>query len=80
MLTSGAGNEPILDLEDYASIETSHDGQDEFSPHVDIGNGKEVPKARVLRELERVTFSKVPGSTDVTIRTYTTDFIYFYVY
>lgn len=64
MLTSGAGNEPILDLEDYASIETSHDGQDEFSPHVDIGNGKEVPKARVLRELERATFSKVPGSTD----------------
>ena len=31
---------------------------------IDIGNGKEVPKARVLRELERTTFSKVPGSTD----------------
>ena len=48
MLTSGAGDEPILNLEDYASIETSCNGQGKFSPHVDIGNGKEVPKAHVL--------------------------------
>ena len=58
------GEEPILDLEDHASIETSWDGRGQFSPLVDIGNGKEVPKARILRELERATFSKVPGSTD----------------
>ena len=58
------GNDPVLDLEDHASIETSCDGQGKFSPLVDIGNEKLVPKARVLRELERATFSKVPGSTD----------------
>ncbi|KAI9431976.1 hypothetical protein H4582DRAFT_1821850 [Lactarius indigo] len=58
------GEGPLLDLEDHASIETSRDGQGEFSPLIDIGNGKEVPKARILRELERATFSKVPGSTD----------------
>ncbi|KAN0128293.1 hypothetical protein V8E53_013877 [Lactarius tabidus] len=28
------------------------------------GKGERFPKARVLRELERATFSKVPGSTD----------------
>jgi hypothetical protein len=40
--------DPILDLEDHASIETSHDGQGEFDPHIDIGNVKVVPKACVL--------------------------------
>lgn len=63
-LKLGKGEDPILDLEDHASIETSRDGRGKFSPLIDIGNGKEVPKARVLRELERATFSKVPGSTD----------------
>ena len=63
-LRLGEGEDPILDLEDHASIETSRDGQGEFDPHIDIGSGKVVPKARVLRELERTTFSKVPGSTD----------------
>ena len=58
------GDEPILDLEDHASIETSRDGRGQFSPLVDIGNGKEFPKAHVLRELERATFSTVPGPTD----------------
>jgi hypothetical protein len=46
------------------SIETSCDGQGKFSPHVNIGNGKVIPKAHVLRELERAMFSKLPGSTD----------------
>ncbi|KAF8269211.1 hypothetical protein EI94DRAFT_1799494 [Lactarius quietus] len=64
VLTSGKGNDPILDLEDHASIETSQDRQGKFSPLVDIGNGKTVPKACILRELERATFSNVPGSTD----------------
>ncbi len=54
----------MLDLEDHASIETSRDGQGKFNLLIDIGDGKVVPKARVLRELERATFSKVPGSTD----------------
>ena len=58
------GDEPILDLEDHASIETSRDGRGQFSPLVNIGNGKEVPKACVLQELERATFSTVPGSMD----------------
>ena len=58
------GDEPILDLEDHTSIKTSHDGQGQFSPLVNIGNGKEVPKAHVLWELERATFSTVPESTD----------------
>jgi hypothetical protein len=58
------GEDPILDLEDHASIETSCDGRGQFSLLVNIENSKEVPKARVLRELERATFSKVPGSTD----------------
>ena len=58
------GDEPILDLEDHTSIETSHNGQGQFSPLIDIGNGKEVPKARILQELERASFSKVPGLTD----------------
>ncbi|KAF8262077.1 hypothetical protein EI94DRAFT_1705043 [Lactarius quietus] len=38
--------------------------QGKFSPFIDIENGKEVPKARVLCKLERATFSKVPGSID----------------
>ena len=58
------GNDPVLDLEDHASIETSRDGRGEFSLLVDIGNGKLVPKACILRELERASLSKVPGSTD----------------
>ena len=61
---TGEGKDPILDLEDHASIETSRDGQGKFDPLIDIGHGKVAPKARVLRELERTTFSKVPGSTD----------------
>ena len=48
MLTSNEGDDPVLNLEDHASIETSCDGQGEFSPLVDIGNGKLIPKARVL--------------------------------
>ena len=64
VLRMGKGDDPILDLEDHASIETSRDGRGDFSPLVDIRNGKEVPKACVLCELERATFSKVPGSTD----------------
>ncbi|KAH9068269.1 hypothetical protein EDB83DRAFT_2222807, partial [Lactarius deliciosus] len=61
---------PLLDLEDHASIETSRDGRGKFSPLINIEDSsassdrKMVPKARVLRELERATFSKVPGSTD----------------
>ncbi|KAH9032123.1 hypothetical protein EDB85DRAFT_1890789 [Lactarius pseudohatsudake] len=58
------GEGPLLDLEDHASIETSRDGQGEFSPLIGMGDGKEISKARVLRELERATFSRVPGSTD----------------
>ncbi|KAH9034598.1 hypothetical protein EDB85DRAFT_1863906 [Lactarius pseudohatsudake] len=58
------GEGPLLDLEDHASIEMSRDGQGEFSPLIGIGDGKEISKARILRELERATFSKVPGSTD----------------
>ncbi|KAF8264612.1 hypothetical protein EI94DRAFT_1703093 [Lactarius quietus] len=64
LLNPGEGNDPVLDLEDHASIKTSHDGQGKFSPFIDIGNGKEVPKAHALRKLERATFSKVPGSID----------------
>ena len=64
MLTSNKGNDPVLDQEDHASIETSRDGRGKFSPLVDIGNGKLVPKARILRELESASLSKVPGSTD----------------
>ncbi len=36
---------------DHASIDTSRDGRGKFNPLVDVGNGKMVPKARVLREL-----------------------------
>ncbi|KAH9016244.1 hypothetical protein EDB84DRAFT_1567344 [Lactarius hengduanensis] len=69
-LTLGEGEGPLLDLEDHASIETSRDGRGMFSPLINIEDSsassdrRMVPKARVLRELERATFSKVPGSTD----------------
>ncbi|KAH9020543.1 hypothetical protein EDB83DRAFT_2432480 [Lactarius deliciosus] len=63
-LELGEGEGPLLNLEDHASIETSCDGQGEFSPLIGIRDGKEISKARVLHELERATFSKVPGSTD----------------
>jgi len=60
----GEGDSPLLDIEDHASIETSRDGRRNFNPLVDVGNGNMVSKARVLRELERAMFSRVPGSTD----------------
>lgn len=60
----GEGESPLLDLEDHAAIETSCNGQGKFNPLVDVGNGKMVPKPRVLCELERAMFSKIPGSTD----------------
>jgi hypothetical protein len=44
----GEGDGPLLDMEDHASIETSRDGHGKFTPLVDVGNGKMVPKARVL--------------------------------
>ena len=56
-------NEP-LSLADHVDIEETRDGRGKHNPFVDVGNGKMVSKARVLRELERSTFSKVPGSTD----------------
>lgn len=60
----GEGDSPLLDLEDHASIETSRDDRGKFNPLVDVGSGKMISKARVLRELERAMFSRVPGSTD----------------
>ena len=60
----GEGEGPMLDLEDHASIETACDGKGKFDPLVNVGNGRMVPKARILRELERAMFSKIPGSTD----------------
>ena len=60
----GEGDRPLLDMEDHASIETSRDRRGKFNPLVDVGNGKMVPKAHVLQELERAMFSRVPGSTD----------------
>lgn len=60
----GEGETPLLDLEDHAAVETSQDGQGKFSPLIDIGNGKMVPKPQVLHELERAMFSKIPGLTD----------------
>jgi hypothetical protein len=47
-LRLGEGKDPVLDLEDHASIETSRNGQGEFDPLIDIGNGKVVPKERIL--------------------------------
>jgi hypothetical protein len=44
----GEGDSPLLNMEDHASIETSCDGRGKFNPLVDVGNGKMIPKARVL--------------------------------
>lgn len=54
----------MLDLEDHAAVETSCDGQGKFTPLIDVGNGKIVPKPQIICELERAMFSKIPGSTD----------------
>ena len=51
-----------LSFEDHAEIEIMKEGK--HSPLVDVGDGKMILKARVLRELERAMFSKIPGSTD----------------
>ena len=64
MLRQAKARTPYFNLEDHTSIETSHNGQGRFDPLIDIGHRKVAPKACVLRELERTTFSKVPGSTD----------------
>ena len=53
-----------LSLEDHIDIEENRDSRGKYNPFIDAGNGKMVSKARVLRELERATFSRIPGSTD----------------
>ena len=60
----GNGDPPDLSLEEHVEIETTRQGQVKYSPLVDIGDGKTMSKARILRELKRAAFSKVPGSTD----------------
>lgn len=60
----GEGEGPMLDLEDHTSIETVCDGKETFDPLIYVGNGRMVPKACALQELERAMFSKIPGSTD----------------
>ena len=60
-------NEP-LSFADHPDIEETQDNCGKFSPYVDVGGGKMVSKARVLRELERATFSRIPGSTDRLIQ------------
>jgi hypothetical protein len=57
-----------LDLEDHVGIEETCDGRGNYCPHVDVGGGKMVSKARILREMERFMFSKLPGSTDRATR------------
>jgi len=61
-LQLGEGDGPSLSFEDHAEIEIAKEGK--HSPLVDVGDGKMIPKARVLRELERAMFSKIAGSTD----------------
>ena len=58
----GQGKGPMLNLEDHAS--TAHDSKGKFDPLINIGNGRMVPKACILWELERAMFPKIPGSTD----------------
>jgi len=53
-----------LTLEDHIDIETTPNGKGKYDPFVDVGDGKTVSKAQVLREIERSMFSRIPGSTD----------------
>jgi len=46
----GEGDGPSLSLEEHAEVEIAKEGK--YSPLVDIGDNKMLPKARVLRELE----------------------------
>ena len=64
----GESPDDPLDLEDHLGVEESRDGLGKYNPFVDVGDGKMVSKARVLRELERFMFSKLPGSTDRATR------------